>query len=797
MVIEPQKSLQETALKTLDSNIINQTIQPLAQRSMFWRPAYLESSAWQEHIPFAFWLIDAHRPRVFVELGSHYGVSYFAFCQAVEKLGLDTRCFAIDTWKGDAHSGLYDERVFEKVQAHNEAQYSGFSRLVRSTFDQALPYFTDGSIDLLHIDGLHTIEAVSHDFNAWLPKLSSRAVVVMHDTNVREREFGVFKFFESLKEKYPSFEFAHGHGLGVLQIGPEQNDLLQRLFQVAESEPARRAVHEVFSRLGRACADSFAAIQQLERARNLTSEVGKQKVQLEEFKQNLEKTRADLGSRSQELAETKARVMTQMEQHAVERGQLAERVTLLQEIRIELKGEIARLQDRVEANYGQLQQRGEDLARLERASAEHQHLLEVAKGELQDRDHTIVSLRQAAESDLAEIQTLRISLVGHERELEAALGAQQAQAADSARMREELNSRLAEFAHLSGALAQRDAKIATLAERVQEQCQAQNEIREDSETVECLRQALDAKSLEAQGLNDTLAQKNEELNRQDRLLLERERDLDAAQNTQQALVGEVARLQEELESWVTEVERLDEVLRDRDAEVKELTEAQTAQRAELIRSHSNVLERQAELAKLRQELEGRTDEIDRIEEVVKTRERELTEARANIKVRFRELATLTKLLEERDQLLAEGSTETGKQNMQQALEEELRALQIQLDEVQSSGQHRLKTKRHMIDRLEAEKITILAKMELHAKKSETIVRLEKEKRILLTENEAQAKSLKDRFRELGVLTQLLEQRECEVRVKAQEVEEIKKSLSWRATAPVRTLAKPFMEKRKR
>ena len=88
-------------------------LQPLAQRSMFWRPTYHdENSAWIEHIPFAFWLIEAHRPQTFVELGTHQGASYSAFCQAVDRLGLDMHCFAVDTWKGDEHAGFYDEGVF-------------------------------------------------------------------------------------------------------------------------------------------------------------------------------------------------------------------------------------------------------------------------------------------------------------------------------------------------------------------------------------------------------------------------------------------------------------------------------------------------------------------------------------------------------------------------------------------------------------------------------------------------------------------------------------------------------------
>ncbi len=29
----------------------------------FWWPEYLEGSAWLDHAPFAFWLLEAHRPR--------------------------------------------------------------------------------------------------------------------------------------------------------------------------------------------------------------------------------------------------------------------------------------------------------------------------------------------------------------------------------------------------------------------------------------------------------------------------------------------------------------------------------------------------------------------------------------------------------------------------------------------------------------------------------------------------------------------------------------------------------------
>ena len=188
----------------------------------FWRPERTKAeSAWGGHIPFAHWLVDVARPRILVELGTHWGVSYSAFCNAVVKANIDTQCFAIDTWKGDEHSGLYPEEVYEDLKIFNEENYSGFSTLLRCTFDDAIGKFSDGTIDLIHIDGLHTYGAVKHDFETWLPKLSNRAIVLLHDTQERREGFGVWRFWSELRERYPSFEFLHSHGLGVLCVGPD------------------------------------------------------------------------------------------------------------------------------------------------------------------------------------------------------------------------------------------------------------------------------------------------------------------------------------------------------------------------------------------------------------------------------------------------------------------------------------------------------------------------------------------------------------------------------------------------
>jgi|SRR5579859_1954160 len=218
----------------------------------FWFPEHLCESAWIEHAPFAYWLIDAHRPSLLVELGTHWGYSFFAFCQAVQNLGLSARCVAVDTWRGDDQAGHYGEEVFESVNGYNEAHYSAFASLMRTTFDAAAPSFADRSIDLVHIDGRHAYENVSHDFAVWLPKLSSRGIVVFHDVNERKNDFDVWRLWSELREKYRHFEFEHGHGLGIIAVGDEIGPRLRALFDADVDGPLSLQIRQAYARLGAA-----------------------------------------------------------------------------------------------------------------------------------------------------------------------------------------------------------------------------------------------------------------------------------------------------------------------------------------------------------------------------------------------------------------------------------------------------------------------------------------------------------------------------------------------------------------
>lgn len=198
-------------------------------------PAVLPDLAWAGHIPFLQLLIHISRPRRFVELGVFSGTSFLAGCEAARRYGTQTECVGIDTWRGDAQLGFYQgDNLFRNLSSMVGDRYSG-CRLIRSTFDDSVVEFDDGSIDLLHIDGLHTYEAVRHDFETWRPKLAPKSVVLFHDTAMRHGDFGVWKLWASLREEYSGFEFLHSHGLGVLAVGEHSGTPLGEILTFAEN----------------------------------------------------------------------------------------------------------------------------------------------------------------------------------------------------------------------------------------------------------------------------------------------------------------------------------------------------------------------------------------------------------------------------------------------------------------------------------------------------------------------------------------------------------------------------------
>ena len=217
--------------------------------ALFWRPERMAArSTWWAHVPFAHWLITAARPARLVELGTHAGVSYSAFCSSVLRGSLGTRCTAIGMWAGDAGGSTGDD-AYEDFRRFHDARFAGFSTLLRGAATAGLRSIADCEVDLLHIDGLHLCAAVQDDVASWLSKASRRGIVLLHGTEAREGRIGSGRIWAELRERYPSFAFPHGDGLGVLAVGADAPEAVRRLCDM-EGGPLAFRVRERAARLG-------------------------------------------------------------------------------------------------------------------------------------------------------------------------------------------------------------------------------------------------------------------------------------------------------------------------------------------------------------------------------------------------------------------------------------------------------------------------------------------------------------------------------------------------------------------
>ena len=248
------KRFAESSEGTLEQNS-GQEIKEVEFLQQFFSKAFTPQenpliSTWEGHIPFLYCFLNYIRPRRFVELGTLFGNSYFAACQLSRQLNNSIECVAIDTWVGDEQTGLYNESVFQHFHYILTRDYPK-GKYIRGFFADAVKQFETGSIDLLHIDGLHTYEAVAEDYKTWLHTLSDRGIIMFHDTQERGENFGVWKLWAELKSKYPSFEFEHSHGLGVILVGKNAPNNVRRLFEMLSKPEYDNFVKFFFSNVGK------------------------------------------------------------------------------------------------------------------------------------------------------------------------------------------------------------------------------------------------------------------------------------------------------------------------------------------------------------------------------------------------------------------------------------------------------------------------------------------------------------------------------------------------------------------
>ena len=88
----------------------------------------------------------------------------------------------------------------------------------RSTNENVKKHIADNKIDILFIDGDHSVKAVFEEYEFYLPYMKQDGIIILHDTNLHP---GPFLFMEAINENIFRKERLHPTdlGLGVVYLG--------------------------------------------------------------------------------------------------------------------------------------------------------------------------------------------------------------------------------------------------------------------------------------------------------------------------------------------------------------------------------------------------------------------------------------------------------------------------------------------------------------------------------------------------------------------------------------------------
>lgn len=623
----------EKLTKTQADLAIKPAINSLAQSSMFWRPDYLRHSPWLEHVPFLFWLVEAHQPQMAVTLGMKSGVAHFALCQAVQRLRLGTRCYATFRERGDA---VYPSH--QEVSDYHDSRFDSFSYFLDGSSVRAASQFEDGSIDLLLLNPVAE-ERLEDLLVRWQPKLSTHALVLVPGISKRDPGCDTFRAFEAMAQQYPTYIFHHGDGLGAISVGGNLGPLLNNLFDPEVSTSAQQVVREVFGRLGRTCRDALLAREYLQKAEALEASLAEQKLELDQLSAEYESTCSELNAKREELAGFGQRMEQVVASHAQERGQLAERVSMLQEFRDDLKSEASQLRQRLDEQYRNVDVRNQQLLQLQASYADQ--LQELAKwqgrSELDQASTEQVSvLNQRLQVLETELAGQRASLTERHKELATLTELLEAK-------EQELTQQVAALNKREGALATQKilSEVATseLVEKERQRQQAEDRVKELEARLADAERGAETRDRVSRELEERIRVKEEALATAEASLEERYRELAALtgllEESGQKKIAEEAQESSRALQSATRIRELEGTVADLERELQSGD------------SRSQDLEKR--LKSVEQERDSLKVELAHRQHRMQGLENALAAANNSVNERFRELAVLTQMLEAREE----------------------------------------------------------------------------------------------------------------------------------------------------
>lgn len=139
---------------------------------------------WFNHGPQVLALLEQHRPKVVVELGSWLGASAIAMARSVRRWGGTVTC--VDTWAGELNddggspAGKSPLMILSCARAMVEAGVSANVRLVPAPTLEAAYWWTQ-PIDFLYVDADHSYKGTLHDLKLWVPHVTRGGLIAGDD----------------------------------------------------------------------------------------------------------------------------------------------------------------------------------------------------------------------------------------------------------------------------------------------------------------------------------------------------------------------------------------------------------------------------------------------------------------------------------------------------------------------------------------------------------------------------------------------------------------------------------------
>ncbi|MCX5578960.1 hypothetical protein [Kaistia terrae] len=164
-------------------------------------------------------LVTLARPRRFACMDAEDDSGFQALFGAIRAVGGDCQCIGIGPRSASHQAPSWEASGSPPRDADLARCHADATGDWRFDVDSAGIRLEGGSIDMLFVGSLATVRALRRDFEVWLSKMSSDGIILFRDMEQFASEFGTWRLWRTLTQRYPFIEIGAEARMGVLLVG--------------------------------------------------------------------------------------------------------------------------------------------------------------------------------------------------------------------------------------------------------------------------------------------------------------------------------------------------------------------------------------------------------------------------------------------------------------------------------------------------------------------------------------------------------------------------------------------------